>query len=154
MMRGPVSLGGTLARALKTLVVEDDAALRQLMKLTLEKRGHIVSHEAGRGDDPMIFSCDVDVALVDLGLPGKSGLDVIRALSDRRVPSLVLSASAHSAAVTEALLAGALGYIVKGSRLADVVDAVELVADRKQVIPAADGSGPIPRAPRAPASRP
>jgi len=141
-----------MGRALRALIVEDDAATRQLMKLTLEKRGHVVACDTGRGDDPAINAVDVDVALVDLGLPGKSGLDVIRALTDRRVPALVLSASAHSAAVTEALLAGALGYIVKGSRLSDVVDAVELVADRKQVIPRHErpDSGPIPRAPAAP----
>ena len=120
---------------LRTLIVEDDADLRRIMRVSLEKRGHSVAAEVERGDDPHIARVVADVAVVDLGLPGKSGVEVIRALRDRNVPVLVLSSSAHSAAVTEALLAGALGYVVKGARLNEVIDALELVAARKQVIP-------------------
>ena len=47
---------------------------------------------------------------------------------------LVLSASSHSAAITEALLAGALGYIVKGTRMQELLDAVSLVAKRKPAL--------------------
>ena len=125
---------------LTVLVVEDDPAQRQMLRVSLEARGHAVACEVERGDDPKLRGHNADVAVVDLGLPGKSGIDVIRELRDARpdLPVLVLSASAHNAAITEALLAGALGYVVKGARLLDVVDAVELVAKKTQVLPARD----------------
>ncbi len=125
-----------MSRTLRVLLIEDDAAQRHMLRLSLEKRGHQVAGEIARGDDDAIVGCSADVAVVDLGLPGRSGVDVTRVLRARDVPVLVVSASAHSATVTEALLAGALGYIVKGARLGDIVDAVECVARREQVIPA------------------
>lgn len=125
-------------RSLHVLVVEDDEAQRHLLRRSLERRGHVVVAEVARGDDARLHSLAMDVAVVDLGLPGKSGVDVIRALLDRdpSIAVLVVTASAHGAAITEALFAGALGYVVKGARLADVMDSVELVADRKLVRPA------------------
>ena len=124
--------------SLSVLVVEDDPSQREMLRVSLEARGHVVSCEVARGDDDKLRAHTADVAVVDLGLPGKSGIDVIRELRDARpdLPVLVLSASAHNAAITEALLAGALGYVVKGARLLDVVDAVELVAKKQQVMPA------------------
>ena len=127
----------TSQEALRVLLVEDDADLRHMLRATLTHAGHTVAFECERGDDPVLGTdVDVDVALVDLTLPGASGVDVIRTLLDRRpsLPVLVLSASSHSAAVTQALLAGALGYIVKGSRLQDVVDALQMVARRRPAL--------------------
>ncbi|OGQ26731.1 MAG: hypothetical protein A2138_23300 [Deltaproteobacteria bacterium RBG_16_71_12] len=114
------------------MVVEDDADQRRLITSMLSRAGHTIALVAERGDDPAILETEIDVAVVDLGLPGRSGVELIRALLDKRplLPVLVVSASSHSAAITEALLAGALGYVVKGSRLHEVVDAVELIAHR------------------------
>jgi DNA-binding NarL/FixJ family response regulator len=127
---------GQLLR-LRVLIVEDDETQSHMLRKSLNMRGHVVVHAADRGDDPLLASVQADVGVVDLSLPGKSGVEVIRALHARAVPLpvLVLSASAHSAAVTEALLAGALGFVVKGTRLSEVIDAVELVAQKKQVLP-------------------
>jgi DNA-binding NarL/FixJ family response regulator len=118
--------------ALRVLLVEDDADQRRLVTSMLERAGHTVTLAAERGDDPAILTADIDVALIDLNLPGKGGAELIRALLDRqpRLPVLVVSASSDGAAVSEALLAGALGYVVKGARPSEVVDAVELVARR------------------------
>lgn len=125
-------------RTLHVLVVEDDPSQRKMLRTSLEARGHSVAYECERGDDPQLCEHKADVAVVDLALPGKTGIEVIRELRDHRpdLPVLVLSATAHNAAITEALLAGALGYVVKGARLFDVVDAVELVAKKQQVLPA------------------
>lgn len=126
-----------MAKALRVLVVEDDEDQQNLLKLALEHAGHSVAAEVTRGDDPRLREPpECDVAIVDLTLPGASGVEVIRTLLDARayLPVLVLSSSAHSAAITEALLAGALGYVVKGGRLADLVDAVDLVSARKPAL--------------------
>lgn len=121
-----------MGTALRVMVVEDDVDQRRLITSMLTRAGHNVALACGRGDDPAVTDTDVDVAVIDLSLPGRSGVDLIRALLDKRpaLPVLVVSASSHSAAITEALLAGALGYVVKGSKLHEVVDAVELIARR------------------------
>jgi two-component system response regulator PhoP len=125
------------ALPLQILIVEDDADQRRVLRAALEKGGHVVAHEAERGDDPVLGTDpDVDVAIVDLNLPGASGIEVIRTLLTNRpfLPVLVLSASDHQQAITEALFTGALGYIVKGARFQEVLDAVELVARRRPVL--------------------
>ena len=124
---------------LRILVIEDDADQRRLVRAALVAGGHIVAREIERGDDPSLLADpDVDVAVVDLNLPGMGGIDVIRALLDKRpsLPVLVLSASAHSAAITEALLAGALGYVVKGARFQELLDSIEMVARRRPALSA------------------
>ncbi|MBI1945148.1 MAG: response regulator transcription factor [Deltaproteobacteria bacterium] len=117
---------------LRVMLVEDDEDQRRLIASMLTRAGHTIALGTGRGDDPGILQTEVDVAIIDLSLPGRSGVEVIHALLDKRplLPVLVVSASSHSAAITEALLAGALGYVVKGARLHEVVDAVELIARR------------------------
>lgn len=121
-----------MATTLRVMVVEDDGDQRRLITSMLSRAGHTIALAAERGDDPAILETEIDVAVIDLGLPGRSGVELIRALLDKRplLPVLVVSASSHSAAITEALLAGALGYVVKGARLHEVVDAVELIARR------------------------
>jgi DNA-binding response OmpR family regulator len=122
-----------LRTPLRVLLVEDDADQRRMLRTALTRAGHSIGLECERGDDPALAEdVDVDVAVVDLTLPGLSGVEVIRGLLDRRpsLPVLVLSSSSHGNAVTEALLAGALGYIVKGTRLQDLTDAVQMVARR------------------------
>jgi len=127
-------------QSLRVLVIEDDLAQQKLLRAMLERVGHRVVAEVARGDDIRLkdetLLADVDVAVVDLTLPGATGPDVIRGLLDRRpdLPALVLSASSHSAAITEALLAGALGYVVKGARMNEIVDAIDLVAKKKPVL--------------------
>jgi DNA-binding NarL/FixJ family response regulator len=124
--------------SLRVLVVEDDAAQVHMLRSMLQTAGHVVTATFGRGDDPGLPAAvaDVDVAVIDLTLPGVSGIELIRRLLDQRpeLPVLVLSSSSHSAAITEALLAGALGYIVKGARMQELLDAVALVSKRKPAL--------------------
>jgi two-component system response regulator PhoP len=124
---------------LRVLLVEDDDDLRKMLRAALVRAGYSIGLECDRGDDPALTAdVDVDVAVVDLTLPGLSGVEVIRGLLDRRpsLPVLVLSSSSHGSAVTEALLAGALGYVVKGARLQDLTDAVQMVARRQPALSA------------------
>lgn len=125
-------MGEFVAGTLRVIVVEDDADQRRLITSMLTRAGHTIALACERGDDPAVLDTEADVALIDLSLPGRSGVELIRALLDKRptLPVLVVSASSHSAAITEALLAGALGYVVKGARLHEVVDAVEMISRR------------------------
>ena len=97
------------------LIVEDDANIRKLVSINLEKRGYKIS-EAGDGNQAMLLfrQNPFDLILLDLVLPGISGVDVciwVRARSD--IPIIVLSGLKDEDLKVTALDAGADDYITK-----------------------------------------
>lgn len=97
------------------LIVEDDANIRKLVSVNLEKRGYTM-FEAGDGTQAMsMFRQETfDLVLLDLVLPGLSGVDVctwIRSRSD--TPIIVLSGMKDEELKVTALDAGADDYITK-----------------------------------------
>jgi two-component system KDP operon response regulator KdpE len=97
------------------LIVEDDPNIRKLVRVNLVKRGYTVS-EAGDSHQAIALfqEVPVDLVLLDLLLPGLSGVDVckwIRARSD--VPIIVLSAQLEEDLKVAALDAGADDYVTK-----------------------------------------
>ena len=105
----------------KILVVEDNPAFaKQICGLLTRTRSRheVVSCPTGKEaldvlDQPRVR---LNLALVDLGLPDMSGLEVIRAVRRRfdEVPILVISVITSERSLLEAIRAGARGYILKG----------------------------------------
>jgi two-component system KDP operon response regulator KdpE len=97
------------------LVVEDDPALRRSLTLNLTVRGYTVD-DTGNGEDALRLAGRrlPDVLFLDLGLPGMSGLDVIRGVRTwADIPIIVLSARGAERDKVEALDAGATDYVTK-----------------------------------------
>ena len=99
---------------MKVLVVDDDEQIRRALRINLEARDYVVD-EAVTGDDALVrLAGDPDLIVLDLGLPGLSGVDVVRAVRrSNDVPILVLSGRTESADKVEALDAGANDYVTK-----------------------------------------
>jgi len=97
------------------LIVEDDPNIRKLVRVNLVKRGYTVSEAADSHQAIALFQeVPVDLVVLDLMLPGLSGVDVctwIRARSD--VPIIVLSARLEEDLKVAALDAGADDYVTK-----------------------------------------
>ena len=97
------------------LIVEDDPNIRKLVRVNLVKRGYTVSEAADSHEAIARFQEEpVDLVLLDLVLPGLSGVDVcvwIRARSD--VPIIILSARSEEELKVAALDAGADDYVTK-----------------------------------------
>ena len=97
------------------LIVEDDPNIRKLVRVNLVKRGYTVSEAEDSHQAMALFQAEtVDLVLLDLVLPGLSGVDVcawIRARSD--VPIIVLSARLEEDLKVAALDAGADDYVTK-----------------------------------------
>ena len=97
------------------LIVEDDPSIRKLVRVNLAKRGYTVSEAEDSHQAIDLFQkVPVDLVLLDLLLPGLSGVDVctwIRARSD--VPIIVLSARLEEDLKVAALDAGADDYVTK-----------------------------------------
>jgi two-component system KDP operon response regulator KdpE len=97
------------------LIVEDDPSIRKLVRVNLVKRGYTVSEAEDSHQAIALFQeAPVDLVLLDLMLPGLSGVDVctwIRARSD--VPIIILSARLEEDLKVAALDAGADDYVTK-----------------------------------------
>ncbi len=99
----------------KILIVEDDPNIRKLVRVNLAKRGYTVS-EAGDSHQAIdLFKKEaVDLVLLDLMLPGLSGVDVCKWIRERSdVPIIVLSARLEEDLKVAALDAGADDYVTK-----------------------------------------
>lgn len=97
------------------LVVEDDAAVRNLMAVTLETRGYRY-HLVRNGAEALIEATthQPDVMLLDLGLPDMDGVEIIRKVRGwSGMPIIVISARHEDTDKVEALDAGADDYLTK-----------------------------------------
>lgn len=101
---------------MKILVVEDDENLRLQLEATLAQRDYVVETCSDGTDAAFIgVECPYDLAIVDLGLPGMSGVEVIRQWREKGVdyPILILTARGDWQDKVEGLEAGADDYLVK-----------------------------------------
>jgi DNA-binding NarL/FixJ family response regulator len=123
---------GAAAKTLKILVVDDFAVVRSGLRqiLQLEWPGALIA-EAG---DPATALAEAlreswDLVLVDISLPGRSGLDLLQDLRKARpgLRCLVLSMYPEEQFALRALRAGAVGYLTKSSAADEVTDAVRQV---------------------------
>ncbi len=101
---------------MRVLVVEDETALRDQLRERLTREGFAVD-AAPDGEEGLFLGREypVDVGIVDLGLPGLSGIDLIKQLREagRDFPILILTARGNWQDKVEGLEAGADDYLVK-----------------------------------------
>ncbi len=118
---------------IKVLIADDHVLVREGLRYTLQKGGvFAVAGEAGDGAATiaLVRSTDADVLVLDLSMPGRSGIDLIKQIRDEK-PSLhilVLTMHAEEQYAIRAFKAGASGYVTKESVSAELVSAVTKVA--------------------------
>jgi two-component system response regulator PhoP len=108
---------------MRILVVEDERALRESLKHDLSAAGHAVD-VAADGEEGLYAALEypLDVAIIDLGLPKVSGLDIIRRLraAGKNYAVLVLTARDSWQDKVEGLSAGADDYVAKPFHLGEL----------------------------------
>jgi len=101
---------------MRVLVIEDEDSLRNKLVERLKDEGYAVD-AAANGDDGLYLGREfpVDVAVIDLGLPGISGIEVIQKLRNegKKFPILILTARSRWQDKVEGLEAGGDDYLVK-----------------------------------------
>jgi two-component system, OmpR family, response regulator len=117
----------------RLLLVEDDAMLGEAVRRALTQQGHAVDWvRDGAAADLALAGEPYDVVLLDLGLPRKRGLDVLRDLRRRgqRVPVLILTAQDAVPDRVAGLDAGADDYLVKPFDLDELAARIRAVQRR------------------------
>jgi two-component system, NarL family, invasion response regulator UvrY len=118
---------------IRVLVADDHAVVRRGLREMLAEAGDIeVAAEAGTAAEALdlVRRERFDVAISDLSLPGRGGLDLLRDLKSERpeMPVLILSMHPEDQYAVRALKAGASGYLTKETAPERLVEAVRRVA--------------------------
>ena len=118
---------------MRVLIVEDELALRDSLKGKLAEAGFTVD-VAADGEEGLFAALEfpLDVAIVDLGLPKVSGLEVIRRVREQRksYPILILTARDRWQDKVEGLQAGADDYVAKPFHFEEVLARVQALLRR------------------------
>lgn len=117
---------------IRVLVVDDHHLFRQGLRSLLEEHGFEVVGEAVSGEHALAVARELrpDVVVMDLHMPGISGVEATRQLTAEGVDVgvLVLTVSAADEDVVEAMLAGADGYLLKDSAPHQIAAGIRAVA--------------------------
>jgi two-component system KDP operon response regulator KdpE len=111
------------ANAVTILVVDDEPAIRRLLRTSLTAQGYrIVEAATAAAALAEIKDYPPDVVILDLGLPDRDGLDVVATVrQSSAVPIIVLSSRGDERAKVEALEIGADDYVTKPFGMAELV---------------------------------
>jgi DNA-binding NarL/FixJ family response regulator len=119
--------------AIKVFVIDDQRLVREAIVHTLTSCGFAVVGEAGNGTAAMerIPQADPDVAVVDLGMPGASGIEVTRWIREHhaRTEVVLLTGFHNEAYEREGFEAGARAYAVKDAPFEQLVQAIRAAAN-------------------------
>jgi DNA-binding NarL/FixJ family response regulator len=109
-------------------LVEDDAKTRNLIRDLLRKAGFACDHICADAEaaQQLLVGAPPDIVLMDIDLPGASGIECVRLLKPRlaRTHFVMLTVYDDPESIFEALSAGAIGYLLKRSAAADLVTAL------------------------------
>jgi DNA-binding NarL/FixJ family response regulator len=122
----------------RVVIVDDHDLFRRGLRELLEEQGIRVVGEAGDGDEAvrLVAHAVPDVVVMDLNLPRLSGVEATRRLGAVAplTKVLVLTISADEATVMEAIMSGAIGYLVKDASISEIAAGVRAAAAGESLI--------------------
>lgn len=118
---------------IKILIADDHPVLRQGLKLILEKDEEFeISAEAENGIEALkILERDkINIATLDIEMPGLSGFEVARKVKERNLPVKIVFLTMHKdeQIFNESMELGVMGYVLKENAVEDIVDCIKQVA--------------------------
>lgn len=114
---------------IRILLADDHSILREGLRMLLERQNEFaVVGDASNGREAveMAETCDPDVVIMDLAMPGMNGIEATRRITARnpRTAVVILSMHADESYILRSLKAGARAYLLKDSLKTDLMDAV------------------------------
>ncbi len=122
-------------KAHRIVIVEDHSIMRAVLTRLIEREPYLsVSEQASSGEEALSLIADdpPDLVLVDISLPGMSGISLIQQLRERHPEILGLVVSGHKSSIygQEVYEAGARGYVEKANAHA-IIKAINQILDGK-----------------------
>ncbi len=124
---------------IKVLVADDHTIVRKgIEQIIVETDDIVVADEARNGQEVLekVLKNDYDLVLLDISMPGKDGLDVLKELKNRRpkLAVLMLSMYPEEQYAVRALRSGASGYLTKDSAPDELIAAIRKVSSGRKYI--------------------
>jgi two-component system nitrate/nitrite response regulator NarL len=123
---------------MRVLLIDDHALVRKGIEELLQSRGVQVVAAVGSGEEGVRRARELpaDLILLDVKMPGMSGIETLRALREAgvRAPVVMLTMSRDDADLGAALRAGARGYLLKDMEPEELVPALEAAAQGDNVV--------------------
>ncbi|MCH4889897.1 response regulator transcription factor [Acidaminobacter sp. JC074] len=114
---------------IKVMIVDDQKIFRQGLKMILESQGIDVVGLCENGDQAvkMLSVYKPDVVLMDIQMPVMNGVEAVKLMTG--VPVIMLTTFHNEAFITDAIRAGASGYLLKDTEIQIIIDAIKTVLD-------------------------
>jgi two-component system, NarL family, invasion response regulator UvrY len=124
---------------IRILIADDHGVVRQgIQQIVSERMNMVVAAEAASGEEALdlVRANDFDVAIIDIAMPGRGGLDILRDLKAARpdMKVIVLSMYTEEQYAVRSLRDGASAYLAKTSAPDELVLAIETVAAGRRYI--------------------
>jgi two-component system invasion response regulator UvrY len=124
---------------IKVLITDDHPVVRQGLIKILETCPEIkVTGEAGQGSELLekVMHNDYDVILLDISLPGRNGLDLLKEIKsiNQKIAVIMISIHSEEQYAIRALKLGASGYLTKSSAPGELIAAIKRAAQGKKYI--------------------
>ncbi|SEF78527.1 response regulator transcription factor [Nitrosomonas ureae] len=123
---------------MRILVIEDELKLQNQIRQQLETAGYMID-TCNDGEEGLFLASEypLDAAIIDIGLPGKSGLEIIKALRERGnlLPILILTARSSWQDKVQGLEMGADDYLTKPFQMEELLARVKALLRRATGIP-------------------
>jgi DNA-binding NtrC family response regulator len=123
-------------KSLRVLFVDDEKPLQELMRTELPRLGHEVTVcPDGRAALKVLEKSTFDAAILDLRMPGMTGIEVLEALKQATpdTEAIVMTGHASMETAIDAMRLGAFDYITKPCKLAEIESVLRKVADKRDL---------------------
>ncbi len=125
-----------MAEPMRVLVAEDEAIIRMDVVATLAEAGLDVVAQAADGEEAVRLALELepDVVVMDIKMPKLDGISAAEKITEKKIPVVLLTAFSQADLVSRAAEAGALAYITKPFKPADLVPAIQIALARNEEI--------------------
>jgi len=123
-----------MSEAFRVVVVEDEALIRMDVVATLEEAGFEIVGEGADGEEAISLAKEhePDLVVMDIKMPKLDGISAAEKIAELKIPVVLLTAFSQTELVSRAAEAGAMAYVTKPFKPADLLPAIQIALARHE----------------------
>ena len=124
----------SMSEPLKVVVVEDEALIRMDVVSTLEEAGFDILGQGADGEEAISLATELtpDLVVMDIKMPKLDGISAAEKIAELKIPVVLLTAFSQTDLVSRAAEAGAMAYVTKPFKPADLLPAIQIALARHE----------------------